>query len=70
MTSITLYGVAVSAFVAKVRIVLDMKGLIYTELAPADGSGSSSYRAIVPPGSVPGLVVAGQSTHARSLIHI
>lgn len=68
MTSITLYGVAVSAFVAKVRIVLDMKGLIYTELAPPDGYGSSSYRAIVPAGSVPGLVVDGQSIHDSNAI--
>ena len=32
MPQITLYGVAVSAFVAKVRIALDMKELAYEEL--------------------------------------
>ncbi len=60
MPDIQLYGVAVSAFVAKVRIVLDMKGLAYEELTPPDGYGSAAYRAIVPAGSVPGVVIDGQ----------
>lgn len=57
MPKIVLYGVAVSAFVAKVRIVLDMKGLDYKEAPPPDGYGSTAYRAIVPAGSVPGVTV-------------
>ncbi|MEM9012246.1 MAG: glutathione S-transferase family protein [Pseudomonadota bacterium] len=56
MADITLYGVAVSAFVAKVRIVLDLKGLRYEEREPPGGYGSADYRRIVPAGSVPGLV--------------
>ena len=60
MAEIKLYGVAVSAFVAKVRIVLDMKGLDYEELPPPDGYGSAAYRAIVPAGSVPGVLVDGR----------
>jgi hypothetical protein len=54
MADITLYGVPVSAFVAKVRIVLDMKGMTYTETAPPGGYGSPAYRALVPAGSVRG----------------
>lgn len=57
---ITFYGVAVSAFVAKVRIALDLKGLAYEEVVPPDGYGSPAYRAIVPAGSVPGIVIDGQ----------
>ncbi|SET73107.1 glutathione S-transferase family protein [Oceanicella actignis] len=56
---IVLYGVAVSAFVAKVRAALDLKGLPHEEREPPDGYGSAAYRAIVPAGSVPGLVVDG-----------
>ncbi len=68
MPDITLYGVAVSAFVAKVRIVLDMKGLEYTELTPPDGYGSPAYRAIVPAGSVPGMVIDGAPMHDSNAI--
>ena len=60
MPDIKLYGVTVSAFVAKVRIVLDMKGLAYEELTPPDGYGSPTYRTIVPAGSVPGVVIDGK----------
>ncbi|MEO1611940.1 MAG: glutathione S-transferase family protein [Pseudomonadota bacterium] len=60
MPEITLYGVAVSAFVAKVRIALDAKGLAYAEAPPPDGYGSLAYRAIVPAGSVPGAVIDGR----------
>lgn len=68
MPDITLYGVAISAFVAKVRIVLDMKGLKYTELTPPDGYGSPAYRAIVPAGSVPGMVIDGAPVHDSNAI--
>ncbi|MEL6233033.1 MAG: glutathione S-transferase N-terminal domain-containing protein [Pseudomonadota bacterium] len=56
MDKVTLYGIAVSAFVAKVRIALDLKGVAYDELPPPEGYGSAAYRAIIPAGSVPGLV--------------
>ncbi|MEM8739857.1 MAG: glutathione S-transferase N-terminal domain-containing protein [Pseudomonadota bacterium] len=56
MDKVTLYGIAVSAFVAKVRIALDLKGVAYDELPPPEGYGSANYRAIIPAGSVPGLV--------------
>ncbi|MEM9048530.1 MAG: glutathione S-transferase family protein [Pseudomonadota bacterium] len=56
MEKVTLYGIAVSAFVAKVRIALDLKGVTYVEVVPPEGYGSSAYRALVPAGSVPGLV--------------
>ncbi len=68
MTEITLYGVAVSAFVAKVRIVLDMKGLAHDELPPPGGYGSPEYRAIIPAGSVPGLLIDGQPVHDSNAI--
>lgn len=68
MPEIRLYGVAVSAFVAKVRIVLDMKGLAYEELTPPDGYGSAAYRAIVPAGSVPGLVIDSRPVHDSNAI--
>lgn len=68
MADITLYGVAVSAFVAKVRIVLDLKGLAYDERTPPDGYGSPAYRAIVPAGSVPGVVVDGRALHDSNAI--
>lgn len=68
MPEITLYGVAVSAFVAKVRIVLDMKGLAYREAPPPDGYGSAAYRALVPAGSVPGLIVDGRPLHDSNAI--
>ncbi|GIX13707.1 MAG: maleylacetoacetate isomerase [Paracoccaceae bacterium] len=56
MAEFTLYGIALSAYVAKVRIVLEMKRADHVELPPPDGYGSAAYRAIVPAGSVPGLV--------------
>lgn len=61
--SITLYGIGVSAFVAKVRIVLDMKGLAFEEVPPPGGYGSQAYRRLVPAGSVPGMVVDGTPLH-------
>lgn len=67
-TKLVLYGVKVSAFVAKVRVVLDHKGLEYTELPPPDGYGSAAYRAIVPAGSVPGLTVDGAPLHDSTAI--
>lgn len=68
MTMLVLYGVAVSAFVAKVRIVLDHKGLIYDELPPPDGYGSAAYRAIIPAGSVPAMTIDGAPLHDSNAI--
>jgi glutathione S-transferase len=68
MPEITLYGVAVSAFVAKVRVVLDLKGLAFEEKAPPGGYGSAEYRAIVPAGSVPGMVIDGEPLHDSNAI--
>jgi glutathione S-transferase len=65
---LTLYGVAVSAFVAKVRIALDHKGLAYEEREPPGGYGSAEYRAIVPAGSVPGLVADGAALFESNAI--
>lgn len=65
---LTLYGVAVSAFVAKVRTALDVKGLAYEEREPPGGYGSEAYRALVPAGSVPGLVVDGVGLHGSNAI--
>lgn len=65
---IVLYGVAVSAFVAKVRIALDWKGLSFREAAPPGGYGSVEYRRIVPAGSVPGLVIDGRALHGSNAI--
>jgi glutathione S-transferase len=65
---ITLYGIGVSAFVAKVRIALDMKGAAFTELPPPGGYGSAQYRAIVPAGSIPGIVINGDALHESNAI--
>ncbi len=68
MAKLVLYGVPVSAFVAKARIVLDHKGLDYEELPPPGGYGSEAYRAIVPAGSIPGLTVDGRPLHDSTAI--
>lgn len=65
---LTLYGVAVSAFVAKVRTALDFKGLAFDEREPPGGYGSEAYRALVPAGSVPGLAVDGVGLHGSNAI--
>jgi glutathione S-transferase len=68
MAKLVLYGVPVSAFVAKARIVLDLKRLDYEELPPPGGYGSEAYRAIVPAGSIPGLTVDGVPLHDSTAI--
>ncbi|MEM1314271.1 MAG: glutathione S-transferase family protein [Pseudomonadota bacterium] len=67
-SEVVLYGVKVSAFVAKVRIALDLKGVEYEEREPPGGYGSQAYRAIVPAGSVPGLTVDGAALHESNAI--
>lgn len=54
--SITLYGNDVSGYCCKVRIVLAHKAIPHADLPPPDGYGSPAYRAIVPAGTIPGLV--------------
>lgn len=54
-----LYGVAISNYCAKTRVVLRYKGLDWREIAPPDGYGSAAYRRIVPAGSIPGLIDDG-----------
>lgn len=52
----TLYAVPVSNFCATVRLVLRLKEVAYDEKPPPDGYGSAAYKAVVPTGTVPGLV--------------
>lgn len=54
---ITLYANDVSGYCCKVRIVLAHKHVPHADTAPPDGYGSLAYRAIVPAGTIPGLVV-------------
>lgn len=68
MNDIALYGFPVSAFVAKARIALDFKGLRYSEAPPPDGYGSPAYRAIIPAGSAPGMVIDGRPLHDSNAI--
>ena len=56
---ITLYNVPVSSYGAKVRIILQHKGLDWTEAAPPDGYGSATYKRIVPAGTVPAIIHGG-----------
>lgn len=65
---ITLYGIAVSSYVAKVRLALRLKGLTFTEIAPPGGYGSAAYRAIVAAGSVPAIVHDGFALHESEAI--
>lgn len=51
-----LYGNPLSTYCAKVRVVLRAKNIPFTDQSPPDGYGSAAYRAIVPMGTVPGLV--------------
>lgn len=54
--TITLYANDVSGYCCKVRIVLAHKRVQHADLPPPDGYGSPAYRAIVPAGTIPGLV--------------
>ena len=54
--TITLYANDVSGYCCKVRIVLTHKQVAYDDRAPPDGYGSPAYRALVPAGTIPGLV--------------
>lgn len=66
--ALTLYGIAVSSYVAKVRLVLQLKGIAFTEVPPPGGYGSPEYRAIVTAGSVPAIVHDGFALHESEAI--
>ena len=66
--ALTLYGIAVSSYVAKVRLALRLKGLAFTEVPPPGGYGSAEYRAIVTAGSVPAIVHDGFALHESEAI--
>lgn len=57
MAEPVLYANDVSGYCCKVRIVLAHKSITHTERSPPDGYGSAAYRAIVPTGTIPALVV-------------
>ena len=54
---IIFYGMPLSGYSAKTRIVLKAKGLAYEERSPPQGYRSQAYRNIVPMGTIPAIVV-------------
>ena len=54
--ALVFYGTALSGYSAKVRIVLENKGLAYEEREPPEGYRSEAYRRIVPMGTIPAIV--------------
>ncbi len=62
------YALALSSYCAKVRIILRLKSISFNEMTPPDGYGSAAYRAIVPAGSIPGIVHNGHSLHDSAAI--
>ena len=53
---IQLYGLPLSTYCAKVRVVLRLKQIPFTEMPPPDGYASPAYRAIIPMGTIPGFI--------------
>lgn len=53
---IVLYAKPISNYCAKVEIALRLKSVPFERREPPDGYGSPAYRAIVPAGTIPGLV--------------
>ena len=53
---ITLYGLDISTYCARVRIAMRFKGVAFTQLPPPNGYGSDAYRALIPMGTIPGFV--------------
>ena len=53
---ITLYGLDISTYCARVRIAMRFKGVAFTQLPPPNGYGSDAYRTLVPMGTIPGFV--------------
>ena len=56
---IILYSIPISAYCAKIRILLRHKGLEWQELEPPGGYGSAEFKRIVPSGNLPTLVDGG-----------
>lgn len=56
---LTFYTLPISNYAAKVELALRLKGLPYEALPPPDGYGSPAYKAIVPAGTIPAIVVTG-----------
>jgi len=66
---ITLYAVPESTYCARVRLVLELKSIEYTEERPAGGSyKSEDYRRLVPAGSVPAININGRILHDSDAI--
>jgi glutathione S-transferase len=53
---IQLYGIPLSTYCAKVRVVMRLKQIPFAELPPPDGYASAAYRAIIPMGTIPGFI--------------
>ena len=56
---IVIYSVPVAAYCAKLRILLNHKGIPFEERPPPGGYGSDEYRAIVPSGNLPAMIHDG-----------
>ena len=56
---ITIYSVPVALYCAKLRILMNHKGIPFQELPPPGGYGSDEYRAIVPSGNLPAMIHDG-----------
>jgi glutathione S-transferase len=56
---LTVYSVPVAVYCAKLRILMDYKGIDFTQLPPPGGYGSAEYRAVVPSGNLPAMVHDG-----------
>ena len=54
--ALVFYGTALSSYSAKLRIVLENKGIAYEEREPPEGYRSEAYRRIVPMGTIPAIV--------------
>jgi glutathione S-transferase len=67
--TIKLYAVPESTYCARVRLVLELKSLEYTEERPPDGTyRSEDYRSLVPAGSVPAIEIDGTIVHDSDAI--
>lgn len=55
-----LYGLPVSTYSAKTRIVLRAKNVLFEEREPPEGYRSAAYRAINPMGTIPALINDGR----------
>ncbi len=53
---LTIYAIPLSLYCAKLRILLRYKQLVWRELSPPGGYGSSEYETIVPSGNLPALL--------------